>query len=181
MLQIQNMSDVSECSYNSSCVFQVLQLVVNEHSDTMKDTCLCFSFTTLHCGRYQGKANGDILVCQIRLRIRLVHDHILHLALILLIFISFQITNENIIIPITGKVTCQLMVDLPLTVGLTSTSTSVCLFSSTVCLPIVLPAYCSIFFCKLSPRSRLCLCQRIKALIPLDQLYLCLGMDYVCP
>lgn len=51
---------------------QVLQLVVNEHSDTMKDTCLCFSFTTLHCGRYQGKANGDILI-----------------------------TNENIIIPIT--------------------------------------------------------------------------------
>ncbi|XP_029980261.1 uncharacterized protein LOC115412102 isoform X2 [Sphaeramia orbicularis] len=49
---------------------QVLHVVVDEHSGTVAlspittvdNTCLGLAFTTLYCGRYQGKANGDLLV-----------------------------------------------------------------------------------------------------------------------
>lgn len=41
---------------------QVFQLLVNDNSDSLKGTCLCLAFSTLHCGPYQAKANGDILI-----------------------------------------------------------------------------------------------------------------------
>lgn len=41
---------------------QVFQVLVNENSNSMKETCFYLAFTTLHCGPYQAKSNGDILI-----------------------------------------------------------------------------------------------------------------------
>ncbi|XP_033842874.1 sentrin-specific protease 7 [Periophthalmus magnuspinnatus] len=41
---------------------QVFQVLVNDQSDSGRDTCLCLAFSDLHCGPYHAKANGDILI-----------------------------------------------------------------------------------------------------------------------
>ncbi|XP_055007712.1 sentrin-specific protease 7 isoform X2 [Boleophthalmus pectinirostris] len=41
---------------------QVFQVLVNDNSDLVKDTCLCLAFSDLYCGPYHAKANGDILI-----------------------------------------------------------------------------------------------------------------------